>query len=195
MDQPNLATKAPPKFRLKTNHWSPQEDYSFVVNCLKRKPAGDFAIIVRRTSTGEPVVIINKPVLYDGTPMPTLYWLVANHEAKLTSQLESTGLIKKLNNEINADIINEIHIKYMERRQALIESNSLGPGPRGGVGGTRRGIKCLHAHLANFLVNKEDLIGQICFEQLGLDYDNYYVENELKFFNIKKLPEVWGVKS
>jgi len=31
----------------------------------------------------------------------------------------------------------------------------------GGVGGTRIGVKCLHAHLANFLVGADDPVGAL----------------------------------
>jgi hypothetical protein len=31
----------------------------------------------------------------------------------------------------------------------------------GGVGGTRIGVKCLHAHLANYLVCAQDPVGQL----------------------------------
>ena len=31
----------------------------------------------------------------------------------------------------------------------------------GGVGGTRIGVKCLHAHLANYLVCADDPVGQL----------------------------------
>ncbi len=30
---------------------------------------------------------------------------------------------------------------------------TTGPRPSAGVGGTREGVKCLHAHYANYLVN------------------------------------------
>jgi len=33
--------------------------------------------------------------------------------------------------------------------------------PRGGVGGTRVGVKCLHAHLANYLAGNDDPVGQL----------------------------------
>jgi len=39
----------------------------------------------------EPIVILNSPFLADGTPMPTLYWLVGRIERESVSRLESTG--------------------------------------------------------------------------------------------------------
>ena len=42
---------------------------------LGRAPRGAFEVVVR-DAAGEPVVIRNAPLLDDGTPMPTRYWLV-----------------------------------------------------------------------------------------------------------------------
>jgi hypothetical protein len=36
----------------------------------------------------------------------------------------------------------------------------------GGVGGTRVGVKCLHAHLANFLAGEEDPIGALVADEV-----------------------------
>ena len=35
-----------------------------------------------------------------------------------------------------------------------------GPRPTGGVGGTRQGVKCLHAHYAWFLAGGDDPVGR-----------------------------------
>ncbi|MGH9157858.1 MAG: DUF501 domain-containing protein, partial [Acidimicrobiales bacterium] len=42
---------------------------------LGRPPQGDFEVVVRGPDGG-PAVIRNSPLLADGTPMPTRYWLV-----------------------------------------------------------------------------------------------------------------------
>ncbi len=36
----------------------------------------------------------------------------------------------------------------------------------GGVGGTRVGVKCLHAHLANYLVGDDDPVGELVAREL-----------------------------
>ncbi len=41
----------------------------------------------------------------------------------------------------------------------MIPEEYVGPMPSGGVGGTRVGIKCLHAHYAWFLAGGEDPVG------------------------------------
>jgi hypothetical protein len=35
------------------------------------------------------------------------------------------------------------------------------------VGGTRTGVKCLHAHLANFLVGNDDPVGALVASSVG----------------------------
>ena len=50
-------------------------DRDRVRELLGREPAGAFEIVVR-DDVGDPVVIRNAPLLDDGTPMPTRYWLV-----------------------------------------------------------------------------------------------------------------------
>ena len=44
-------------------------------------------------------------------------------------------------------------------RDADIADDHAGPRPSGGVGGTRRGLKCLHAHYAWYLAGGDDPVG------------------------------------
>ena len=46
-----------------------------VADLLGREPQGAYEVVVTDAS-GAPVVIRNAPLLDDGTPMPTRYWLV-----------------------------------------------------------------------------------------------------------------------
>jgi len=57
---------------------------------LGREPLGSFEVVVR-DAAGEPVVIRNAPLLDDGTPMPTRYWLVGPTEVLAVSRLEAAG--------------------------------------------------------------------------------------------------------
>lgn len=47
------------------------------------------------------------------------------------------------------------------------------PWPSGGVGGTRQGVKCLHAHLAWHLAGGDDPVGAWTAVQLGVDRAHY----------------------
>ena len=50
-------------------------DLEAVTLLLGREPRAEFEVVVRGDN-GEPVVLRNASLMYDSTPMPTLYWLV-----------------------------------------------------------------------------------------------------------------------
>ena len=62
----------------------------------------------------------------------------------------------------------DCHRRYAEERDALIPPTWTGPRPSGGVGGTRRGVKCLHAHVAWWLAGGDDPVGAWAAGRLGL---------------------------
>ena len=129
-----------------------------VAQLLGREPAGEYEIVVRNAE-GAPVVIRNAPLLFDGTPMPTLYWLVGTEESRRVSQLESRGGVRQAEAEVDPDALQRAHNAYARERDALIDPEHTGPRPSGGVAGTRKGVKCLHAHYAYYLVCGEDPVG------------------------------------
>ena len=51
-------------------------------------------------------------------------------------------------------------------RDAALPAGHRGPRPHGGVGGTRAGVKCLHAHYAYFLAGGGDPVGRWVAERL-----------------------------
>ncbi len=140
-------------------------DRDEVIRLIGRVPQGEFRVIVR-SSTGEPVVLLNAPLLDDGTPMPTLYWLVGASEVYAVSQLEADGGVNDVEQLLGLDAIADIHNDYASRRDAYIPASHTGHRPTGGVGGTRTGVKCLHAHFANWLAGNNDAIGQWVADQL-----------------------------
>lgn len=142
-----------------------EKDIADVTRLIGRVPQGDFRVIVRSTN-GEPVVLMNAPLLDDGTPMPTLYWLVGSTEVYAVSQLEADGGVDQAEEIIGLDTIDAIHLSYGARRDALIPSSHTGHRPTAGVGGTRRGVKCLHAHYAHWLAGGEDAVGEWVDQQL-----------------------------
>jgi hypothetical protein len=109
---------------------------------------------------------MNAPLLDDGTPMPTLYWLVGSAEVYAVSQLEADGAVDEVEAIIGLEAIDEIHVSYGARRDALIPHDHTGHRPTAGVGGTRRGVKCLHAHFAHWLAGGNDAVGEWVAQQL-----------------------------
>ncbi|MCL4449364.1 MAG: DUF501 domain-containing protein [Actinobacteria bacterium] len=149
-----------------------EQDVFNVTKTLGRSPRGDFLVAVR-TFDGLPVVIRNPVVLDDGTLMPTIWWLVGQAECLATSRLESTGGVKQAEMAVDPVLLQKAHHVYAAKREAMFPFDYKGPRPRGGVGGTRKGVKCLHAHLAWFLAGGDDPVGRWTFDKLGLDGTSY----------------------
>jgi hypothetical protein len=144
-----------------------ESDAAVVAELLGRTPAGAFEVVVR-AADGTPAVIANAPFLVDGTPMPTRYWLCDPFLREAVSRLESTGGVRAAEAAVPADRIAAAHAEYAAERDGLIEPGYVGPRPSGGVGGTREGVKCLHAHLAWWLTGADDPVGEWTARQIGL---------------------------
>ena len=69
---------------------------------MGREPAGDFEVVVRDDSGG-PAVIRNAPILHDGRPMPTRYWLVEERLRRLVGRLESEGGVRAAGAAVDGD--------------------------------------------------------------------------------------------
>ncbi len=137
----------------------PQDDHHAVATLLGRAPQGEFEVVVRGDD-GDPIVIRNAPLLFDGTPMPTRYWLVGERERTLVGRLEAAGGVKRAEAAVPPDVLAAAHAAYAAERDAELPVDHDGPRPTGGVGGTRRGVKCLHAHYAWHLAGGDDPVGR-----------------------------------
>ena len=135
------------------------DDRARVAELLGRDPRGEFDVVVRDAS-GDPVVVRNAPFLDDGTPMPTLYYLVGVELVKAVSRIEADGAVDEIEAELDDDEIAAIHRRYERERDAAIDPDHIGPRPSGGVGGTRIGVKSVHAHVAHHLATGDDAIGR-----------------------------------
>jgi hypothetical protein len=136
-----------------------------VTELLGRAPRAEFDVVVR-TDRGEPVVIRNAPLLGDGTPMPTRYWLVAPDLVRAVARLEADGGVRTAAAAVDPEALAAAHATYARDRDAAVPDGWTGPRPFGGVGGTRRGVKCLHAHYAWYLAGGADPVGAWVAEQL-----------------------------
>jgi hypothetical protein len=137
-----------------------------VTALLGRRPEGRFEVVVR-DAEGGPVVIRNEPIMEDGRPMPTRYWLIGAAESRAVSTLEGDGGVRRAEAEIDPDLIADAHRRYAAERDVHIPPDWPGPRPSGGVGGTRKGVKCLHAHYAWFLAGGDDPVGRWVAEKLA----------------------------
>ena len=141
------------------------DDHAAVTALLGREPRSAFEVVVRHTD-GSPVVIRNPPILDDGTPMATRYWLVGEPERRLVSELESEGGVRAAQAAVDPAELAAAHARYRAERDAAIPDEVTGPRPSEGVGGTRVGVKCLHAHYAWYLAGGDDPVGRWVDERL-----------------------------
>jgi hypothetical protein len=135
-----------------------RRDVAELTALLGRVPRAEFDVVAR-TSTGEALVVRNAPFTADGTPMPTRYWLVGRDANLAVARLEAAGGVRAAEAEVDPDALRAAHAGYAAERDAAIPGDHEGPRPHGGVGGTRTGVKCLHAHYAYFLAGGDDPVG------------------------------------
>jgi hypothetical protein len=140
-------------------------DRELVRELLGREPNGRFEVVVRG-GAGGPVVIRNDPLLDDGTPMPTRYWLVGHDEVVAVSRLEAAGGVRAAEAAVDPEQLAAAHARYAAERDAEVPSDAP-LRPSGGVAGTREGVKCLHAHYAWYLAGGDDPVGRWVADQLG----------------------------
>jgi exopolyphosphatase/guanosine-5'-triphosphate,3'-diphosphate pyrophosphatase len=141
-------------------------DLEAVRRQLGREPTTPFSVIARCTG-GHPLVIRNRPLDAAGDPFPTIYWLTCPDAVRAVSRLESEGRIASLNDRYDThqefrDAVDRAHAAYAAEREEVLP----GAGAWGGVGGTRRKIKCLHAHYAYHLAGGEDIVGRWTAERV-----------------------------
>jgi hypothetical protein len=120
---------------------------------------------VSRCHLGLPVVVRVPPILDDGTPFPTLYWLTCPLATARIGRLEGAGGIRRLEQKAEVDPefarrLDQAHSVYQGERDALVPDGAS-PIPSGGVGGTRTGIKCLHAHYAHTRAGGDNPVGSL----------------------------------
>jgi hypothetical protein len=143
------------------------DDQAWVASLLGRAPEGNFKVVARRAD-GQPTVIENEPLLRDGTPMPTRFWLVDPELRAQVGRLEASGGVREAEALVDPARLAACHQRYADDRDGMIPAGWTGPRPTGGVGGTQQGVKCLHAHLAWWLAGGDDPVGDWVARRLGL---------------------------
>jgi exopolyphosphatase/guanosine-5'-triphosphate,3'-diphosphate pyrophosphatase len=134
-------------------------DLAQVTAQLGREPAAEFSVVAR-CPDGHPLVIRNRPLDRRGDPFPTLYWLTCPVAVAAVSRLESEGWIGRLDERAKAEpefarALEGAHRAFAEERGRW----ATGAEAWGGVGGTRAGLKCLHAHYAYHVAGGRDPVG------------------------------------
>lgn len=129
------------------------------------RPVRSEVTVSLRCSLGLPIVITVPPILDDGTPFPTRYWLTCPLGQARVGRLESAGGVRAMDRRAETDAVfaerlSAAHERYAaERNQHLpAEASHV---PRGGVAGSEHGVKCLHAHLADTLAGNDNPVGEL----------------------------------
>ncbi len=129
-----------------------------------QRPLRAESTVVARCHLGLPVAVAVPPILDDGTPFPTRYWLTCPLAVTRIGRLEAAGGVKRMEAKAEADPdfgagLAEAHRIYRSERDALVPDDAE-PRPSGGVGGVlvREGttprVKCLHAHYAHHVATE-----------------------------------------
>lgn len=140
------------------------DDGRAVARQLGREPRGTWRV-AQRCGFGWPTVIVTSPVLEDGAPFPTLYYLTCPHLAGAIAALESAGAAEAWADRLAADPDAAARLRAADeayRAARAAEGGGIDPTPHVGIAGQRDplGTKCLHAHVAAFLAGIDDPVGE-----------------------------------
>ena len=135
-----------------------------VVEAQIDRPPRSPVEVLSRCHLGLPVVIGVPPLLDDGTPFPTSYWLTCPLAVKRIGRVEAGGGVRDAEAMLESDgavaaAFQNAMDRYAAERDARIPAGHDGPRPTGGVGGSQSGVKCLHAQYADHAAGNENAVG------------------------------------
>ena len=163
--------------------WEPatEQDLRVVAGQLGRRPHAVVAVAAR-CRFGRPAVVVTAPVIEgpDGRvePFPTTFWLTCPYLVDAVSRLESSGWIARISREMKADPValrqlqaahegaarlrRELMTPAMVRRLEALSPHAPARLASVGVAGSRDfdAVKCLHAHLADYLGRGDNPVGR-----------------------------------
>ena len=144
-----------------------EEDRQAVEAQLGRPLRGHWAV-ARRCHLGVPMAIESHPMLENGAPFPTLFWLTCPLLVKRASKLEAEGRMRGLNDALaSSDGLRYRLSQAVDRLRVRRDAHEViddGGSPPGG--GPDR-VKCLHAHVAHELSDAPNPIGGFVLAQVG----------------------------
>ena len=142
-----------------------EADDRLIIEIQIGRPVRADSEVVSQCHLGLPVVVRVPPLLDDGTPFPTLFWLTCPLASSRIGRLEGGGGVKRMEakaeaDEDFADALEAAHESYRAERDRLLPEGAA-PAPSGGVGGSRAGVKCLHAHYAHTRAGGHNPVGDL----------------------------------
>jgi uncharacterized protein len=119
---------------------------------LGRPPRGVRGV-AHRCPCGLPDVVETRPRLPDGTPFPTLYYLTCPRATRAVSTLESSGMMREMQDRLATD--QGLAVAYRAAHRAYLAARSESaevPEIEGiSAGGMPERVKCLHVLVAHAL--------------------------------------------
>lgn len=133
---------------------------------LGRPARGDIAV-VHRCVYGLPTVVRVAPRLEDGSPFPTVFWLVCPLARRHVGRMESEGAMAGVNDRLASDGRLAAAYEAAAERFIAFRDGLDGPLPGGpGAGGMPTYVKCLHVQLAHFLATGDNPVGALTYGEL-----------------------------
>ena len=130
-----------------------------VVNRQRGRYPRGMVAVGARCVCGNPLAVVTRPQLEDGTPFPTTCYLTSPEAVKAVSRLEADGVMAAWNTELGSDAdlasaYRRAHGLYLAFRSALARRLGDDEGHIAGIsaGGMPKRVKCLHALTAQSLV-------------------------------------------
>ena len=135
------------------------------------RPLRAASTVLRRCDLGLPIVAEVPPILETGEPFPTRYWLTCPLAHRRIARIEARGGVRSAQLQIEGDpelgaALEEVHARYAAERDASVP-NDARHRPTGGVGGSSGGVKCLHAHYADFAAGNDNPLGRRLHGEIG----------------------------
>ena len=109
--------------------------------------------VAHRCSCGDPDVVETSPRLPDGTPFPTLYYLTCPRLTSAIGTLESSGLMKRMQDRLAddpdlAEAYRRAHESYLATRTDIDDVPEISGISAGGMPDR---VKCLHVLIGHSL--------------------------------------------
>lgn len=145
-----------------------QEDLATVGIQLGRPTRGEVGIVAR-CQYGLPVAVRTSPVLEDGTPFPTLFYLTCPIAVRDIGRLEATGMMDEMreklaNDQSFAEDYRQAHERYIRMRDEIAHLDE----PMS-AGGMPERVKCLHALYAHELGDSNPIGAEVASRIEPLD--------------------------
>jgi len=131
---------------------------------MGREPRGQWRTVVR-CGHGFPQVIATAPTIEATTPFPTLFWLTCPALARQVSACEAAGDAARWAERLASDASfarRQMAADDAYRAARSAEGGGFDPCVGVGMAGQRDPLatKCLHAHVAAYLADIDDAVGE-----------------------------------